>query len=151
MKFVLMGLYCGPLQTLNPLKFWDKLFEILIWIMKKSAPCDMQWYDIKHVLWTPREEIAFTAQPKIPSQSQIFRYNRNMVCCPHWPNFSDIFDLCLHWMSIVRNIKFTSEPWNHYRIFFYNFPKSIVRIDPSINSNFFHFFFFAQWNFIKVF
>ena len=32
----------------------------------------MIWYH--HGLWTPREEIAFTARPKIQSQSQIFRY-----------------------------------------------------------------------------
>ena len=24
------------------------------------------------------------------------------------PNFSDIFDLCLHWMSVVRDIKYLS-------------------------------------------
>ena len=47
--------------------------------------------------WTPREEIAFTARP----HSQIFRYGRSIFCLPHWPNFSDIFDLCLHWVSVV--------------------------------------------------
>ena len=46
-----------------------------------------------HGLRTPREEIAFTARPKI--QSQIFRYGQS--------KFSDIFDLCLHWLSLVRN------------------------------------------------
>ena len=50
----------------------------------------------KHGLWTPREEIAFTARPKIQSQSQIFRYSRSIFCLPHRPNFSDIFDLCLY-------------------------------------------------------
>jgi hypothetical protein len=49
-----------------------------------------------HGLRTPREEIAFTARPKIQSQSQIFRYGRSIFCLPHQPNFSDIFDLCLH-------------------------------------------------------
>ena len=53
-------------------------------------------------LRTPREEIAFTARPKIQSQSQIFRYGGNIFCLPHRPNFSDIFDLCLHWVSVVR-------------------------------------------------
>ena len=52
---------------------------------------------------TPREEIAFTARPKIHSHSQIFRYGRSIFCLPHWPNFSDIFDLCLHWLSVVRD------------------------------------------------
>ena len=48
----------------------------------------------KHGLRTPREEIAFTARPKIQSQSQIFRYGGSIFCLPHRPNFSDIFDLC---------------------------------------------------------
>ena len=55
-----------------------------------------------HGLRTPREEIAFTARPKIQSQSQIFRYGGSLFCLPHRPNFSDIFDLCLHWVSVVR-------------------------------------------------
>ena len=55
-----------------------------------------------HRLRTPREEIAFTARPKIQSQSQIFRYGRGIFCLPHQPNFSDILDLCLHWVSVVR-------------------------------------------------
>ena len=42
-----------------------------------------------HGLQTPREEIAFTARPKIQSQSQIFRYG--IFCLPHWPNFSDTY------------------------------------------------------------
>ena len=54
-----------------------------------------------HGLWTPREEIAFTARLKI--QSQIFRYGRSIFCLPHRPNFSDISDLCLHWVSVVRD------------------------------------------------
>ena len=58
--------------------------------------------DRNHGLQTPREEIAFTARPKIQSQSQIFRYGRSIFCLPHRPNFSDIFDLCLHWVSVVR-------------------------------------------------
>ena len=53
-----------------------------------------------HGLRTPREEIAFTA---LQSQSQNFRYGRSIVCLPHQPNFSDIFDLCLHWVSVVRD------------------------------------------------
>ena len=60
-------------------------------------------YNLMHGLQTPREEIAFTARPKIHSQSQIFRYGRSIFCLPHQPNFSDIFDLCLHWVSVVRD------------------------------------------------
>ena len=53
-------------------------------------------------LRTPREEIAFTARPKIQSQSQTFRYSQSIFCLPYWTIFSDIFDLCLHWVSVVR-------------------------------------------------
>ena len=52
-----------------------------------------------HGLLTPIEEIAFTAQPKIHSHSHIFRYGQS--CLPHQPKFSDFFDLCLHWVSVV--------------------------------------------------
>ena len=45
----------------------------------------------------PREKIVFTARPKIQSQSQIFQ-----ICLPHRPKFSEIFNLCLHWVSVVR-------------------------------------------------
>ena len=55
-----------------------------------------------HGLRTPREELAFTARPKIHSHSQIFRYGRSIFCLPHLPKFSDIFDLSLHWVSVVR-------------------------------------------------
>ena len=67
-----------------------------------------------HGLRTPREEIAFTARPKIHSHSQIFRYGRSIFCLPHRPNFSDIFDLCLHWVSVVReswDISFTFQAY----------------------------------------
>ena len=57
-----------------------------------------------HGLRTPGEEIFFTAWPKIHSQSQIFRYGRSIFCLPHRPKFSDCFDLCLHWVSVVIQI-----------------------------------------------
>ena len=62
-----------------------------------------------HGLRTPREEKAFTAWPKIHSHSQIFRYGRSIFCLPLWPNFSDIFDLCLHWVSVVRALNLSKE------------------------------------------
>ena len=37
----------------------------------------------------PREEVAFTARPKIHSHFQIFRYGQSIFCLPHRPNFSD--------------------------------------------------------------
>ena len=55
-----------------------------------------------HGLRTPGEEIAFTSRPKINSHSQIFRYGRSIFCLPHRPKFSGFFDLCLHWVSVVR-------------------------------------------------
>ena len=57
----------------------------------------------KHGLRTPGEKMVFTARPKIQSQSQIFRYGRSIFCLPHRPNFSDNFDLFLHWVSVVRD------------------------------------------------
>ena len=57
-------------------------------------------YSTTHGLRTPREEIAFTARPKIHSHSQIFRYSWSIFCLPYRPNFSGIFDLCLNWVSI---------------------------------------------------
>merc|ERR1712203_1075989 len=73
-----------------------------------------------HGLRTPREEIAFTARPKIQSQSQIFRYGGSIFWLPHRPNFSDIFDLCLHWVSVVRDFQHfsTFENFFYYSIFF---------------------------------
>ena len=55
-----------------------------------------------HKLRTPGEEITFTAWPKINSYSQIFSYGPSIFCLPHQPKISDFFDLCLHWVSIVR-------------------------------------------------
>ena len=63
---------------------------------------DLNSIGYTHGLRTPRVEIAFTALPKIQSQSQIFKYDGSIFCLPHRPNFSDIFDLCLHWVSVVR-------------------------------------------------
>ena len=66
--------------------------------------CKLGWNrnSFSHGLRTPREEKAFTARPKIHSHSQIFRYGQSIFCLPLRPNFSDIFDLCLHWKSVVR-------------------------------------------------
>ena len=63
------------------------------------------WYvnPRKQGLRMPSEEITFTARLKINSHSQVFRYGRSIFCLPHRPNFSDIFDLCLHWLSVVRD------------------------------------------------
>ena len=70
--------------------------------IEKSQTSYLLFDSAGHGLRTPREEVAFTARPKIQSQSQIFRYGRSIFCLPHRPNFSDILDLCLHWVSVVR-------------------------------------------------
>ena len=68
-------------------KFWSgKSFP---WQDKASACC---------------QSIVFTARLEIHSHSQIFSYGRSIFCLPHRPNFSDIFDLCLHWLSVVRGM-----------------------------------------------
>ena len=67
-------------------------------------------YKRNHGLRTPREEIAFTARPKIHSHSQIFRYGGSIFRLPHRPKFSDIFDLCLHWVSVVRDCNYSDFP-----------------------------------------
>ena len=53
-------------------------------------------------LWTPGEKITFTAQQKIKSQSQIYSYGGSIFCLPNRLKFSGFFDLCLHWVSVLR-------------------------------------------------
>ena len=70
--------------------------SLYVAVLTKSHACS-------HGLLTPREEITFTAaRPKIQSQSQSFMFGRSIFFLPHRPNFSDIFDLCLQWVSVVR-------------------------------------------------
>ena len=65
---------------------------------------DIQRHELDHGLRTPTEEIAFTARLTINSHSKIFRYDQSIFCLPHPPNFSDIIDLVLHWVSVVREL-----------------------------------------------
>ena len=96
----------------------DVMREIHCHVVPLSLLFFVTFYRRMHGLRTLREEIAFTARPKIHSHSQIYRYGRSIFCLPHWPNFSDIFDLCLHWVSVVRGfiiaflLKFRFN--NHY-------------------------------------
>ena len=48
----------------------------------------------------PVNSIDHLHSQKFQSQSQIFRYSQSLFCLPHQRNFSDIFDLCLHWVSV---------------------------------------------------
>ena len=88
-----------------------------------------------HGLRTPREEIAFTAKPKIKSQFQIFRYGRNIFCLPHWYKISDLFDLCLHWVSVVR---VRDDAMHHFR-------ENTATIWPTISC---HYAYMAICNYI---
>ena len=67
-----------------------------------------------HGLRTPGEKIAFTAQPKIQSQSQVLRYGQRIFCLPHRPKFSDFFELCLHWVSVVRDLMAHTQKLGNY-------------------------------------
>ena len=95
---------------------------------------------LQHGLRTPREEIVFTARPKIQSQSQLFRYGRSIFCLPHRPNFSDILDLCLHWVSVVRDwvVAITKKSqvivksFDLIINFFFHF---LVYVDMGLSSN----------------
>ena len=86
--------------TINTFYLTD---SYIIFTLKMESVYRNIIFDCKHGLRTPREEKAFTARPKLHSHSQIFRYGGSIFCLPHRPNFSDIFDLCLHWVSVVRD------------------------------------------------
>ena len=86
-----------------------KSIYAIIWPDKCAQLCQLDygvWNSVinstKHGLRKSREEIAFTARPKIKSQSQIFRYGQSIFCLPHRPKISDFFDLRFHWVSVVR-------------------------------------------------
>ena len=99
-------------KLIQSLKGFFSMLSGLLCIVKKSIKLTQYTIVVNsdvcstlrehHGLWTPREEIAFTARPKIPSQ--IFGYGRSIFCLPHRLKFSDIFDLCLHWASVVRDL-----------------------------------------------
>ena len=86
--------------------------------------------NIKHGLRTPGEEIAFTARLKIHSHShsQIFRYGRSIFCLPHRPKFSDFFDLCLQWVSVVHDCKYCPA----FKFFFFFILLGFCIIDYTI-------------------
>ena len=94
-------------------------------------------------------------RPKINSQSQIFRYGPSIFYMPHRPKFSDFFDLCLHWVSVVRELHrvfpcvtllsvleksfvieiCVGENWNYvldYLVFIYYFIISYCLLKPCV-------------------
>ena len=100
---------------------------------------------MNHGLRTPSEEIAFTAQPKIYSHSQIFRYGRSIFCLPHRPKFSDFFELCLHWVSVVRVRSFLIS-----FIFIIIFSLPFVWSETKIVLSRVSFFFLIPWLFTEL-
>ena len=93
------------------------LLERTFWNALGQGHWATLWVKVTELLWpnhglqTPREEIVLTAWPKNQSHSQIFRYGQSRFCLPLRPKFSDIFDLCLHWLSIVRVLSYW---WKNY-------------------------------------
>ena len=82
--------------------YFELLFRIneIIIISEQRNYCPPR-YIMLHGLRTPRDEIAFTARRKFTLTPKFLgKYGRSIFCLPHQPNFSDIFDLCLHWVSI---------------------------------------------------
>ena len=61
------------------IRTFRRFYSLFTWLM----------YVWSHGLRMPREEIVFTARPKIHSQSQTFRYGRSIFCLPHRHNFSE--------------------------------------------------------------
>ena len=110
---------------------------------------------LKHGLQTPG------ARPKIHSHSQIFRYGRSIFCLPHPPKFSEIFDLCLHWVSIVRDLKiWMISLWDFFEIFLWenSLRDFFRRFLQEISSMDFFKLFFGEifwgtfsWDFFKGF
>ena len=105
-RFIIIMLYKSPrLNNLalkaNTFDTQDKIDLPTIFICCLITRMQRQPIGFWHGLRTLREDIAFTARPKIHSHAQIFRYGRSIFCLPHQPNFSDIFDLCLHWVSVA--------------------------------------------------
>ena len=92
-------------QEINGKKCHSIFYGIFHLLWLHDAQYQGSFHDSMHGLQTPREEIAFTARPKIQSQSQIFRYGGSIFCLPHRPIFSDIFNFCLHWVPVVCEVR----------------------------------------------
>ena len=77
-----------------------KLFAFLCRNQHNNNPTSLNLDTPHHGLWTPGEEISFTARTKIKYQSQIFRCSQSILFLPNWPKISKCFDLCLHLVSV---------------------------------------------------
>ena len=88
----------------------------------------------EHGLRTPGEEIAFSAPPKINSHPQFLRYGQSIFCLLHRSKFSDFFDLCLHWLSGVRDFEETNQILLLRKGLFFQYI-STIRLIKNLNSN----------------
>ena len=68
-----------------------------------------------------------------------FQVRPKHICLPYRPNFSDIFDLCLHWVSVVRdlphyllNVRKKSNFWITYTPLLVNVVCERSQIEPEI-------------------
>ena len=97
----------SPPKYLWPISYFGSIWELYVLDLKTKVFCRKKnqlhfSHGQGHELRTLGEEIAFTERPKIHSHSQTFRSGWSIFCLPHRPKFSDFFDLCLHWVSVVR-------------------------------------------------
>ena len=84
--------------------------------------------DTNHGLRTPGEEIAFTARPKIESQSKIYRCSQSIFCLPLLLNILCIFGDVLGWCGYLDYINISKyRTWNR-RIKCWSM--SVARLDP---------------------
>ena len=75
----------------------------------------------------------YTARPKIHSHSQIFRCSQSIFCLPHRPKFSDFFDFCLHWVSVVCGLELRIAQPSKWKAFFV----LLVNSDPYLRNSLF--------------
>ena len=51
-------------------------------------------------------EMAYKTWPRITPQSQMFNVAEAYLSATFNPDISNFFDLCLHWMSLVRGLSY---------------------------------------------
>ena len=125
-SLILMVFHSFPISLFLGVKMgqnWIKISHCALWCRSRTT--------------NALEEIAFTAQPKINSQSQIFRYGRSTFCLPHQPKISCFFEVRLHWVSVVCElnhlpISINSNDTNH--------ESSVSNLTLTLLGHFSHFF-----------
>ena len=109
------------------------LVQLNLWLIKGQKICTIHcpFFQKRKQKYSPtckniqifRTFTSLSTRSKINSHFQSFRYGRSILCLPHWPKFLDFFDLCLHWVSVVRVLKshdslFTEIPGDHFHLEF---------------------------------